>query len=931
MTRARSTRPALVGLLVVVLAAVAALVAAATRGGDGAPTARIIRGEEPTALARHLETLAATRPEYMEKEGPASAAEEAFMQRAYPEDTISVAQMNAARAAFDESKSRRFHGGQGKKGEWVSVGPSKALYPFDQLRTSGLYVPNAYVAGGRTTSIALATKCTPNKCPAYITPAGGGVWYTNNVLQGQSHWTYQGGPLGINAAGAVTVDPNDPTGDTVYVGTGEANICGSGCVAGTGVYKSTDGGKHWSGPIGQTEFQGKGVGQIVVVPGQPNTIYVATTTALRGMSSTCCTGVTRPVPGITRWGLYKSTNGGASWSFIHNGSVNASDCTGTIAEFNNAGICSPRGVRQLLLDPSNSSILYAASYARGVWRSNDAGATWTQIKPSLNAAVIQTRPAIAVNTLANGKTRMYVHVGNTGVPASQLFRSDDVATGAPTFTALTSASTASPGWGTFNLCTAQCWYDLFVYTPKGYPDIVYSGGSYSYGQTIANKRGVVLSMDAGVSSTDMTMDGTDPVHPNALHPDQHSLVTNPANPLEFIETNDGGVMRSSGALVDRSSWCDTRGLSGNNLIRCHQMLSAIPSKLESVNSGLTTLQFQSLSVSPHDVDELQGGTQDNGTWENYGSKTEWRNTMIGDGGQSGFDVAVPGFRFHNFTGVSTDVNFNNGNLADWIWISDPVGAAEFYAPVISDPSVSGTLFAGTNLTAYRTKTFGLGSMTLAEANQHCNEWTGDFTVQCGDWAPLGPTPLTAAALGTRAGGTMTSVERTASDTNTGWAATSTGRIFVSKNVDADPVGAVSWTRIDTATTPDRYPSSIYVDADDGNHAWVSYSGFDVNTPATRGHLFEVTYNPGSGTATWVDRSNNWGDLPATDVALDEVTGNVYASSDFGVLMLPSGSSSWELAAPGMPNVEVTGLTMVSSKRVLYAASHGLGAWRLRLD
>ncbi len=122
----------LVGLLVVVLAAVAALVAAATRGGDGAPTARIIRGEEPTALARHLETLAATRPDYMENEGPASAAEEAFMQRAYPEETISVAQMNAARAAFDESRSRPFHGGLGKKSEWVSVGPSKALYPFDR-------------------------------------------------------------------------------------------------------------------------------------------------------------------------------------------------------------------------------------------------------------------------------------------------------------------------------------------------------------------------------------------------------------------------------------------------------------------------------------------------------------------------------------------------------------------------------------------------------------------------------------------------------------------------------------------------------------------------------------------------------------------------------------------------------------------------------
>ena len=50
--------------------------------------------------------------------------------------------------------------------------------------------------------------------------------------------------------------------------------------------------------------------------------------------------------------------------------------------------------------------------------------------------------------------------------------------------------------------------------------------------------------------------------------------------------------------------------------RCKQMLSAIPSKLDSVNPGLSTLQFQSLSVSPHDPTELQGGTQDNGTWEN---------------------------------------------------------------------------------------------------------------------------------------------------------------------------------------------------------------------------------------------------------------------------------------------------------------------------
>ena len=49
----------------------------------------------------------------------------------------------------------------------------------------------------------------------------------------------------------------------------------------------------------------------------------------------------------------------------------------------------------------------------------------------------------------------------------------------------------------------------------------------------------------------------------------------------------------------------------------------------------------SLSVSPFNVNVLQGGTQDNGTWQTPGNPVKWENTMIGDGGQSGFDVAQP--------------------------------------------------------------------------------------------------------------------------------------------------------------------------------------------------------------------------------------------------------------------------------------------------
>ena len=905
MTRSRK-RLALSGLAALILVAGATAFAVLSSSGGASQAARG-EAETPPALAAHLAKLKQALPgnQGMALEGPGSAAAAEYAKRAYPDPVISTNEMSAA-AASATGAATRFNNGHGRRGRWVFAGPSEALYPLERFRNADLYVPNEYIAGGRTTAIAIDDKCN-HKCSAYITPAGGGVWRTDDIFANNVKWDYLGGPLGINSAGAITFDPNDVSRRTVYLGTGEANICGSGCVAGAGLYKSTNEGRTWT-RIGNAEFTGKGIGAIVVKPGSSNTIYVGTTTALRGYSSSCCTGVTRPVPGAAKWGMYKTTNGGNTWSFVHNGSANAADCTGSIAEFNNTATCSPRGVRNIELDPSNSNILYAASYARGVWRSNDAGATWTQIKPSLNSAIIQTRPSIDVNRLPNGKTRMYVYEGHTGAGTpsqySRLFRSDDVATGAPVFTDLTSPSPASPGFATFNLCTAQCWYDQFVETPKGHPDIVYVGGSYSYGEQIANKRAVILSTDAGVSGTDMTFDGTDQVQPHGLHPDQHDIAVHPNNPFRFVETNDGGVMRSNGNFVNRSSWCDDRPLGADAMARCRQMLSRIPQRLTGINDGLGTLQFQSLSVSPHNVKILQGGTQDNGTWEGRNYRKEWTNTMIGDGGQSGFDVSIPSFRFHTFTGASPDVNFENGDFERWIWTGDPMATGgEFYAPVIGDPRVSKTMFAGTNRTAYRTKTAGLGTRTIAEAHVVCNEWTGNFSDQCGDWAELGNVRLTDAAWGTRAGGNLAAIERTKDDRSTAWAATSTGRVFVSKNVDAEPVvemgvepglgmrrvaTSVTWSRIDlpAPATPDRYVTSIFVDPADGNHAWVSYSGFNVNAPG--GHLFEVRFNPATGTATWTNIDHNWGDLPVSDLVYDDVKGDLYASNDFGVQKLEEG-------------------------------------------
>jgi len=876
---------------------------------------------------------------------PGGLAHQQFMHRAYPDTNIPIERIMGERSAHAAIVARKFS--TNTPSQWESYGPSYALYPFTPLRNFAVYVPNAYAAASRTTSLALSPVCTPANCTLWAGPAGGGVWRTQDPFENPPHWTYISSVFEINSIGSLELDPNDPTGETIYAGTGEANACGSGCEAGVGLYKSTDGGDTWVGPMGQSAFNARSIGSIAVKPGDPNTIYVGTSPGLRGQSSVCCNGTQDLIPGAPRWGLYKSTDGGQTWTFIHNGSTDASLCKGDLKEFLNEDPCSPFGVRRVLLDPSNPNTVYAASYARGVWRSKDAGTTWVQIKHSLDATNSAMRPEMAVTTLPNGKTRMYVAEGAFGPPPakdfSQLFRSDDTTTDRPMFLSLTSTNPEDRGYGSFNYCEGQCWYDNFVKTPAGYPDMVYLGGQYAYDETgnISNGRAVTLSTDAGVSFTDMTMDATSAIQPHGTHPDQHFLVINPNNPFEYWESSDGGIMRSSGQVADISANCAPRGLTGVTLKRCQQLLSRVPSELTSVNKGLTTLQFQALSVNPFNSDDVQGGTQDNGTWETTANPSHWNQTIFGDGGLNGFDFTNPQFRMHTYAGPEPDVNFSGGQLSDWNFIGDSFfesgEPSEFYFPIIMDPAVHQTMFAGM-AHVFRTKTQGVGARTLAAFRANCNEFTGvDPDGTCGDWVPLGNPSVNGQLIGSdygsdRLGIDVAAVARTALDTSTLWAATAAGRVFISKNADAEPETSVVFTRIDklAPNSPGRFISTIVIDPQDSNRAWISYSGFSASTPAQPGHVFAVTYDPVAGTATWKDLSFDLADIPITGLARDGVTQDLFASSDFGVYQLQANEQTWRLAALGMPNIEVAGLTLVEKARKLYAASHGQGAWLLRL-
>ena len=463
--------------------------------------------------------------------------------------------------------------------------------------------------------------------------------------------------------------------------------------------------------------------------------------------------------------------------------------------------------------------------------------------------------------LGNGKLRIYL--GDAGATLANFYRTDDanvpalqLANGVNNvgWTKLSSSTKGTPGFSSYNFCGGQCSYDMVVASPPGQPDTVWTGGQMQYGEIFtatppSNGRAVQRSTNAGVQFTDMTNDTQMPA-PVGMHPDQHAMVFFPSNPDIAIIGSDGGVVRTNGSFADASGGCSGRGISGSDLANCLLWLKAVPVEIISLNAGLPTLQFQSVSLNPQDPQRaLIGGTQDTGTWSYSGKKNSWFESVGGDGGNSGINAVTPSVRMHSYTGAAIDVNFKSADVLGWNYISDPLDAsgeaASFYAPLLADPVLNGTWFVGLQH-VWRTQANG-GDRAYLEL--HCNEFFGDFSVQCGDWVPLGGPTLTGAAYGADKGGSyVVAIARAPSAGSPLWVATRRGRLFLSMNADG-PEAATTFARLDTAAQPRRFISGIAVDPLNPLHAFVSFSGYDAYTPTTPGHVFEVLVNPVSGAAT----------------------------------------------------------------------------------
>ncbi len=930
---------ALACVALLVPAVLTAMVANTSGGAQAASPTRLGSDEEFSYLGQGSSESG---------EAGLSAAQEDYENRAYPNETIGFAQTLGAINVGKKVEDK----GSKLDAKWKELGPD--TLEVGQFGTQNLMVPTQWT--GRIAALAVDSRhCDVDACKLYIGSAGGGVWMTNNALAQRPAWHEKNDGLDTRAIGSITIDPTDATGNTIYVGTGEENGS-SDNEAGLGVYKSTDGGNHWKLlPGSVAAAKDRGVGDIAIDPTDPNHIYIGTMVARHGISSS--NGGRFTPPGAPRLGLYESKDGGDTFTLIYSRDQD------TTVPGTPTGLDLFRGaISRIQFDPNDASTFYFTMFNYGAFRAHitPAGTTVTQIftEPNPNppgpSGLAGIRFELAVAGLPNGKTRVYLgegsdEVGGTPptVDASKLWRTDDAAaaTGNASWTLLSNKTDGTPGYSSYDFCRNQCSYDMPVASPPGQPDEVWLGGVTQYQELPSrtahyrsNGRAVMRSVDGGVQFTDATGDARHFFLD--IHPDIHAFAFAPGG-ITFV-ASDGGISRTSGNYVDFSSDCDTRSLTGVSLQDCRTWLSSIPDQIIAMNSGLNVLEFQALAVDPNDPNDIIGGTQDNGspTFDGH----EWRMDVLGDGGPTGIDIDGKA-HYHQYSGVSLQVNWDgiDPTPGHWMWISDSMRAsgegASFYPPLTVDPVVSQTAFSGMRH-VWRTKTAGGANRDFMRA--HCDPLFGDLAgipnSGCGDLVALGGTAgdLAAGPDSDKGGGNagyVVRMTRSALDTGTMWVGTRRGRVFITQNADAEPASAVTYTRIDTPAQPTRFVSGISVDPADKFHAIVSFTGYAAYTPGQPGHVFDVRFNPGTGTATWIDLTSNLGDQPVTDVAYDGVTGDIYAATDFGVDRLPQGSTTWDLAGHHQSGAAVYGLTLLprpNGERFLYAATHGRGAWRLDL-
>jgi len=312
----------------------------------------------------------------------------------------------------------------------------------------------------------------------YMGTTGGGLWKTEDA--GQAWENISDGFFGTGSVGAVAVSESHP--NIVYCGMGEHAVRGVMTSHGDGVYKSNDAGKTWR-KMGLSPTQH--IARIAIHPGNPDVVYVAAQGALYGRSE--------------ERGVYKSTDGGASWSRV----LYVDDRT---------------GCAELSMDMNNPLVLYAAMWEHqrlpwkvisggpgsGLYKSVDGGASWEKIHKGLPDELGK----MAVSVCRQNSEKVYALVeSDSEKELGGLFVSND----------------AGKSWtrvSNDHRLVQRAWYYIEVFADPQDENTVYVLSAPA-----------LRSIDGG--KTWETLSGT--------HGDFHDLWINPDNPRNMVIANDGGA------------------------------------------------------------------------------------------------------------------------------------------------------------------------------------------------------------------------------------------------------------------------------------------------------------------------------------------------------------------------------------------------------
>ena len=456
----------------------------------------------------------------------------------------------------------------------MAVARAQEAAPYTSATISGLNARNIGSAAmsGRVSAMA-ATREPSGKITLLVGAASGGIWKSDDSGT-RYRPVFDEQP--VQSIGAIALDPKNTK--NVWVGTGESWTRNSVSV-GNGVYKSTDGGETWThAGLDKSER----IARIAVDSTNSDTVFAAVPGALWSDSSDR--------------GLYKTTDGGKTWSLVLKGSNLSTGCS-TVA-----------------IDPTDPNKLFAGLWdfrrkgwtfrsggdgpdkpsGSGLFRSADGGATWTEITTE-NSKGFAKKPygRIAVAIAPSNAKRVYAFVEST---ESALYVSDD----------------GGQTWERRDKSTWMVWRPFYfanlVVDPKNPDRLFKTDGA------------LIMSEDGGKSFA--TVGGF-----QGAHGDVHDVWIDSTNPQTVFAGDDGGMWYSYNG---GSKWWKSE--------------------------NLPISQFYHVSVDENDPYRVYGGLQDNSCWVGQSefpggiANAQWENLYNGDGFHVFSDPADPDYVYAEFQG-----------------------------------------------------------------------------------------------------------------------------------------------------------------------------------------------------------------------------------------------------------------------------------------